>query len=583
MNRVRVLFASLVLLALLSPAVSATNYTWVGAGCGGNTATDPADNTTWWNNPANWKTGIVPGSADTAYLTLTNASYVTAQTTTISSITLWNCVAGSALHVSDPVQLQAANLTLSGGPATVIQDGGSVSLSSNLAVTESATYRLSAGSLSTPNSSISGDMVQTGGTHTTQLVVNGDTHQSTYQLDNGELNSTRVQIGIVGYKGKFIQKGGTHEVIDFLNMGSYSGGASSERAALGEYSLEGGTLHVKPGTYPAVEIMGWDSSPNGCTGIFRQSGGVHVLDGEMQIGYKGNSAYSRGLYELSGGALDSQCVLVGSAATRGTLSITNPIAQMIVRQSLNVGKKGILNAVPGTAIHMTGANFINQSDNEAALAGLANLKMIFEGGPTQNDTFEVAGTDHGRTLAGYALNFALGTLAVGSLDNIGILRLVDDCDSLNRGGIGGASEALYASKLTLAAGSSLDLNGLHLYVRELEDTGGTITGGSLVSLIGGDANGDFCVDGGDLALWQQNYDPLGLNANTFAMGDWNGDGAIDGGDLALWQQNYSPLGFFTSSVGGVEMMAAVPEPGTLMLLGAGALGLAMRRRRRRGQ
>jgi hypothetical protein len=58
-----------------------------------------------------------------------------------------------------------------------------------------------------------------------------------------------------------------------------------------------------------------------------------------------------------------------------------------------------------------------------------------------------------------------------------------------------------------------------------------------------DANGDRKVDGGELAIWQQNYDPLGLNpGNGPARGDWNGDGKIDGGDLALWQQNYNPIG-----------------------------------------
>jgi hypothetical protein len=97
----------------------------------------------------------------------------------------------------------------------------------------------------------------------------------------------------------------------------------------------------------------------------------------------------------------------------------------------------------------------------------------------------------------------------------------------------------------------------------------------------GDANGDGKIDGGDLSAWQQNYDPLGFDNDTFAMGDWNGDGNIDGGDLALWQRNYAPMGI--KSLGGETALdagvAGVPEPGTLLLLGAGGLVAACARSR----
>jgi hypothetical protein len=57
----------------------------------------------------------------------------------------------------------------------------------------------------------------------------------------------------------------------------------------------------------------------------------------------------------------------------------------------------------------------------------------------------------------------------------------------------------------------------------------------------GDANGDGKVDGGDLAIWQQHYNPLSGGGGPGA-GDFNDDGKTDGGDLALWQTNYDPLG-----------------------------------------
>lgn len=59
-------------------------------------------------------------------------------------------------------------------------------------------------------------------------------------------------------------------------------------------------------------------------------------------------------------------------------------------------------------------------------------------------------------------------------------------------------------------------------------------------LLPGDANTDGWVDEEDLAVWQEHYDPLGVDSHRFATGDWNGDGRVNGADLALWQQNYVP-------------------------------------------
>ncbi len=103
--------------------------------------------------------------------------------------------------------------------------------------------------------------------------------------------------------------------------------------------------------------------------------------------------------------------------------------------------------------------------------------------------------------------------------------------------------------------------------------------------LAGDANVDGKVDGGDLAIWQANYDPLGLNAggNSWYTGDFNGDGKVDGADLIFWQRNYSPLGYLDLNAMAVAQFAgldAVPEPATLALLSLVAPVLFLRRRRR---
>jgi Malectin domain len=85
--------------------------------------------------------------------------------------------------------------------------------------------------------------------------------------------------------------------------------------------------------------------------------------------------------------------------------------------------------------------------------------------------FEAMSDDMGATPAGFINNFAYGTL---SLPNATYVELVDQ--SQNSGS--SQPEAVYADKLVVAAGATLNLNGLHLYVGS-EQVAGTIVGGTV--------------------------------------------------------------------------------------------------------
>jgi len=117
---------------------------------------------------------------------------------------------------------------------------------------------------------------------------------------------------------------------------------------------------------------------------------------------------------------------------------------------------------------------------------------------------------------------------------------------LSGGGIND-STATYAAPQTPAASSEAYAVACEVIGKNSmgSDTGNALGAGSATVRSLGDATGDGKVDGGDLARWQQNYDPLGTKGATPEKGDWNGDGKIDGADLALWQQHYAPLGLPT--------------------------------------
>ncbi len=80
-----------------------------------------------------------------------------------------------------------------------------------------------------------------------------------------------------------------------------------------------------------------------------------------------------------------------------------------------------------------------------------------------------------------------------------------------------------------------------------------------------DFNEDGSVDGTDLGLWQTAY-------GSTNGGDANNDSDSDGADFLAWQQGYT---------GSLPILAAVPEPASLMLLAmAAACSMAAGRRRK---
>jgi len=89
-----------------------------------------------------------------------------------------------------------------------------------------------------------------------------------------------------------------------------------------------------------------------------------------------------------------------------------------------------------------------------------------------------------------------------------------------------------------------------------------------------DFNEDGVVDGSDLLILQRGFG----NGTTKAEGDYDNNGVVDEADLAGWKLNYGLPG--PDVPGPSFLVAAVPEPTSLVLLVAGALGFAGRRRRR---
>jgi hypothetical protein len=287
-----------------------------------------------------------------------------------------------------------------------------------------------------------GEFIQAGGIHTVDKMHVGRVASGYYELQAGELNGTEMRIGCInGYLSSVVQTGGSATLNGDL--------ICSEN---GVYDLRSGFLNVL-GT---AHIGGFEGT-------------------EQQV--------TTSMCLISGGRSSFDSLIVGKTpgAEKGRLSILSTDAQIEVRRELVLGPRAEFTAIPGAVIRMTGSSCTNQSTDAAALAGLGNLTLVFEGGSDVIDPFEVAGQDMGPVLDGFYENFALGTLKLGGSD-VGMLGLCDLFDNGQDGSLD--NEALYVANLEIGDGSYLDLNGLNLYYRKLKDLGGTIVlnGGSMTQV-----------------------------------------------------------------------------------------------------
>lgn len=260
-----------------------------------------------------------------------------------------------------------------------------------------------------------------------------------YQLSRGEVLAAFEYVGIRG-TGRFVQTGGTNQVLEDLFLGLETGSDGRYELSGGELStgVLGGQVYpmvetigcrgtgwfiqtagrnvadfvyvaYEPGSHGSYELAGgefsvanWESLGHAGAGVFSQSGGTHAA-GTVWLGY---SSGSEGTYNTSGGSLLVEDLYVGYDGC-GTLNIVDAAADISVSGLLHFGPCSTFAAVPGARIKMTGSAFENENIEPSRLAGFSNLALIFEGGSAVIDSFEVAGWDMGESLAGLEENFAL--------------------------------------------------------------------------------------------------------------------------------------------------------------------------------
>jgi len=168
--------------------------------------------------------------------------------------------------------------------------------------------------------------------------------------------------------------------------------------------------------------------------------------------------------------------VLGLFDNEGVLDIRNGITQMHGTYS---GSGVIVGAPAGTLLMVT--DLISSALNPAQFSGLGNVQFqtgVFSG-PIVPLLFEAQSEDLGNTAAGFLNNSAIQSLSLGPWPfGATYVRLVDQSNNAS----GDGPEAVYVDKLVVPVGRTLDLNGLHLYVRDAQ-IAGIIKGGQVTKLV----------------------------------------------------------------------------------------------------
>ncbi|MGO9917226.1 MAG: Ig-like domain repeat protein, partial [Isosphaeraceae bacterium] len=209
----------------------------------------------------------------------------------------------------------------------------------------------------------------------------------------------------------------------------------------------------------------------GLNGSWANSGTITANAGGVSLSGTGTNAgaiqdANGGILTSSGGALTNTGIVEADGTS--TVSLNN--------NSVTINSSGIMIAQPSATLGIAGSLFGNTTDKDLFQPN-GTVDLDGSGSSTIPQFLEVMGDDLGNVPAGFLDNFVYGTLAVGSKDYV---RLVD----LQNNSGSSSPEALYVNTLIVPSGSTLDLNGLHLYYRAGE-INGTITAGSATPLLGG--------------------------------------------------------------------------------------------------
>jgi hypothetical protein len=169
-------------------------------------------------------------------------------------------------------------------------------------------------------------------------------------------------------------------------------------------------------------------------------------------------------------SINTGTLITGSVNVQGSLGVQNG-GYLGVLAPVAIANSGSLNVAPGGTIYFYG-NLLGSPQSPSDFQPLGTVDLIdSSASPAAPQLLEAMSADLGAVPAGFVHNYAYGTLNLWSDSSV---ELVDQTHNTNTT----TPEAVYANELIVPQGATLNLNGLHLYVRGAQ-IAGTVVGGSV--------------------------------------------------------------------------------------------------------
>jgi len=371
-----------------------------------------------------------------------------AGTTLFNGVTFNNN--GGTVQVDEGLVQLAAGGSFSGESilvsGTLQLTGGTVAVADQTSITGDGVLEVAGGSLTVAGAASLDRLTLSGGTltGTGELTLMGESSwTSGYMTGTGKtIVAAEASLALSGTGGKYLSR-----VLENAGVMTYAGGG-----------LQYGALENAAGT------------------ISNLAGGMFTVEGEADAGsfwQHGSHAFNNAGTFVRTGAGTTLFNGVTFNNNGGTVRIDAGTVTAAVGDSPIISGSNRLSIAQNATISLPGG-LMGSTTNFAEFHPIGTLAL--KGGTFAGpSSIEAMSRNLGATLSGWSQNFAFGRLDLSG----GFFRLVDNSDNF----AGAGAEAVYVEQLSLASGSTLNLNGLHLYTGSAQILG-VVQGGSVTVVPG---------------------------------------------------------------------------------------------------